>query len=91
MPGDFAIQKSEITLLRRLRYPVILTKRFLTNIKNLKFIIDVIGKVRYIDYGERRYRESRTAPILEIEKNDRAEMLGNDIRPTGAKLYQQVR
>ncbi len=91
MPGDFAIQKSEITLLRRLRYPVILTKRFLTNIKNLKFIIDVIGKVRYIDYGERRYRESRTAPILEIEKNDRAEMLGNDIRPTGAKLYQQAR
>lgn len=90
-PGDFAIQKSEITLLRRLRYPVILTKRFLTNIKNLKFIIDVIGKVRYIDYGERRYRESRTAPILEIEKNDRAEMLGNDIRPTGAKLYQQAR
>lgn len=51
----------------------------------------MIGKVRYIDYGERRNRESRTTPILEIEKNDRAEMLGNDIRPTGAKLYQQAR
>jgi len=51
----------------------------------------VIGKVRYIDYGERRNRESRTAPILGIEKKDRAERLGNDIRPTGAKLYQQAR
>jgi len=53
--------------------------------KNLKFIIDVIVKVRYIDYGERRNRESRTAPILGIEKKDRAEMLGNNIRPTVAK------
>ena len=43
----------------------------------------MIGKVRYIDYGERRNRESRTAPILGIEKKDRAEMLGNNIRPTG--------
>jgi len=51
----------------------------------------VIGKVRYIDYGERQYWESRTAPILGLEKNDRAERLGNDIRPTGAKLYQQAR
>ena len=34
----------------------------------MKFIIDVIGKVRYIDNGERRYRESRTAPILGIKK-----------------------
>ena len=51
----------------------------------------MIGKVRYIDYGERRNRESRTAPILGIEKKDRAERLGNDIRPTGAKLYQQAR
>lgn len=59
--------------------------------KKMKFIIDVIGKVRYIDYGERRYRESHTAPILGIEKKDQAEMLGNDIRPTGAKLYQQAR
>ena len=59
--------------------------------KKLKLIIDVIGKVRYIDYGERRNRESRTAPILGIEKKDRAEMLGNNIRPTGAKLYQQAR
>ena len=58
----------------------------LSDYKKMKFIIDVIGKVRYIDYGERRNRESRTAPILEIEKNDRAERLGNDIRPTGAKL-----
>lgn len=57
----------------------------LSNHKNLKFIIDVIGKVRYIDYGERRNRESRTAPILGIEKKYRAERLGNDIRPTGAK------
>jgi len=59
--------------------------------KNLKFIIDMIGKVRYIDNGERRYRESRTAPILGIEKKGQAEMLGNDIRPTGTKLYQQAR
>ena len=54
--------------------------------KKLKFIIDVIGKVRYTDYGERRNRESRTAPILGFEKKDRAERLGNDIRPTGSKL-----
>ena len=40
----------------------------LSDYKKMKFIIDVIGKVRYIDYGERRYRESRTAPILGIEK-----------------------
>jgi len=52
--------------------------------KKSEFIIDVIGKVRYIDYGERRKRQSRSAPILEIEKYDRAERLGNDIRPTGA-------
>lgn len=63
----------------------------LSDYKKMKFIIDVIGKVRYIDYGERRYRESRTASILGIEKKDRAEMLGNNIRPTGAKLYQQAR
>ena len=55
----------------------------LSDYKKMKFIIDVIGKVRYIDYGERRYRESRTASILGIEKKDRAERLGNDIRPTG--------
>ena len=40
----------------------------LSEYKKLKLIIDVIGKVRYIDNGERRYRESRTAPILGIEK-----------------------
>lgn len=79
-------QKNEITLFRSLCYPVILTNRFGAIIKNLKSIIDVIGKVRYIDNGERRYRESRTAPILGIEKKDRAERLENDIRPTGAKL-----
>ena len=39
----------------------------LSDYKKMKFIIDVIGKVRYIDYGERRYRESRTASILGIE------------------------
>ena len=44
----------------------------------------MIGKVRYIDYGERRYRESRTAPILGIEKKDRAERLGIDERTEGA-------
>lgn len=55
----------------------------LSNHKKSEFIIDVIGKVRYIEYGERRNRESRTAPILGIEKKDRAEMLGNNIRPTG--------
>ena len=27
----------------------------------------------------------------ELRKTDRAERLGNDIRPTGAKLYQQAR
>lgn len=27
----------------------------------------------------------------ESKKKDRAERLGNDIRPTGAKLYQQAR
>ena len=57
----------------------------LSDYKKMKFIIDVIGKVRYIDYGERRYRESRTASILGIEKKDRAERLGNDIRPTGGE------
>ena len=40
----------------------------LSNHKKSEFIIDVIGKVHYIDYGERRNRESRTAPILGIEK-----------------------
>ena len=40
----------------------------LSDYKKMKFIIDVIGKVRYIDYGERRNRESRTTPILGIKK-----------------------
>lgn len=40
--------------------------------------------MRYIDYGERRNRESRTAPILENEKNDRTNRLGIDERTEGA-------
>lgn len=84
-PGNFAIQKTESTLFRRLRYPVILTNQNSAILINLKKVIDVNRIARYIDNGERRNRESRTAPILGIEKKDRDEMLGNDIRPTGAK------
>ena len=46
--------------------------------------IDESRIVRYIDYGERRNRESRTAPILENEKNDRAKRLGLHERTGGA-------
>ncbi len=56
----------------------------LSDQKKSKKDIDGIGNARYIDYGERRKRESRTAPILENEKNDRAERLGNDERTRGA-------
>lgn len=62
----------------------------LSDYKKMKFIIDVIGKVRYIDYGERRYRESRTASILGIEKKDRAERLGMRQAPKERKLSQQA-
>ena len=37
-----------------------------------------------IEYGEWRKRESRTTPILENEKNDRAKRLGNDEHTAGA-------
>lgn len=46
--------------------------------------IDESRIMRYIDYGERRNRESRTAPILENEKNDRAKRLEIDERTGGA-------
>lgn len=39
---------------------------------------DEIEKVAQLQFSESR-------------KKDRAERLGNDIRPTGAKLYQQAR
>ena len=39
---------------------------------------DDIEKVAQLQFSESR-------------KKDRAERLGNDIRPTGAKLYQQAR
>ena len=58
----------------------------LSDYKKMKFIIDVIGKVRYIDYGERRYRERRTASILGIEKKDRAKGSEMTFAPQGAKL-----
>lgn len=75
------IEKYAISLFIRL---VILTGDFLLAIKYFQNDIDESRIVRYIDYGERRNRESRTAPILENEKNDRAKRLGINERTGGA-------
>lgn len=75
------IEKYAISLFKRL---VILTGHFLLAMKYFQNDIDESRIVRYIDYGERRNRESRTAPILENEKNDRAKRLGIDERTGGA-------
>ena len=75
------IEKYAISLFMRL---VILTGDFLLAIKYFQNDIDESRIVRYIDYGERQNIESRTAPILENEKNDRTKRLGINERTGGA-------
>jgi hypothetical protein len=52
---------------------------FSVNRKNLKFPIDENRFIQYIDYGERRNRESRIAPIL-VKREKMTE-------PTGSEMH----
>lgn len=85
-PGKIEFQKSKSTLLcGKLRFVIFTGEIFMVK-KNLKIAIDWITMVRYSDYGEQRNRESRTAPILENEKNRPSRTARKCTRPIGAEF-----
>lgn len=91
-PRKIEIAEIKITLFREIIDLCIPTMSFSVNQKNLKFPIDESIIIQYIDYGERRNRESRIAPILvKTRKNDRADRFGNAHAPQGRILSQQAR
>ena len=78
-PRKIEIPKIKITLFREIFDLCIPTMSFSAILKKLKYPIDESRIIQYIDYGERRNRESRIAPIL-VKREKMNE-------PTGSEMH----